>query len=61
MSNQQENDLENLVGMLVLLTEHASEGTSLRKLIEDSFRRPVEELQQDVTRRLGCIVKNMEK
>ena len=55
MTNQTDNDLETLVGALVLLRKYATAGSSLRELIEDSFQRPIVDIEQEIAREIEYI------
>jgi len=56
-----EDQLENVIGALVILRQYAKEGTSLRHLIEDSFQRPVEDIERELALEVACINNETEK
>ncbi len=50
------DDIESLVGALVILREYATVDTSLRTLIETSFDCSVEVLEEEMLEGVRCIV-----
>ena len=52
------DQLENLVGALVIIREYAGKGTPLRDLIEDSFQCPIDDIEGELIGGIECLVED---